>query len=126
MINKIYRVTLAFFVTALFFIVSSTAGQAATAEENYDYYCAQCHGEEGGGDGINATSEMPVSPRDHTSATEMAKLTSEDVYFAIKDGGKSVGKSSLMPSWSGTISDDEIKALVKHLNSLCKCEYKTN
>ena len=126
MINKICRVRLAFFITTLFFIVSSTAGQAATVEENYDHYCAQCHGEKGGGDGINATSEMPVSPRDHTSATEMAKLTSEDVYFAIKDGGPSVGKSSLMPNWGGTINDDEIKALVKHLNLLCKCEYKTN
>ena len=90
----------------------------------YFTYCAQCHGAGGKGDGINATEEMPVSPRNHTSSQEMAKLTSEDVYFAIKDGGKSVGKSSLMPRWGATIDDGEIKELVTYLTTLCKCKYK--
>jgi cytochrome c oxidase cbb3-type subunit 3 len=124
MINKNYRATFTFFITTLFFAVSSTMVQAATAKENYDYYCTQCHGAKGKGDGINATDEMPVSPRNHTDPKEMGKLTSEDVYFAIKDGGKSVGKSSLMPRWGNTINDDEIKDLVKYLSTLCKCKYK--
>ncbi len=124
MINKYYRVTFAFFITTLFFVVSSTTAQAATAKENYNHYCTQCHGAEGKGDGINATDEMPVSPRNHTDPKEMGKLTSEDVYFAIKDGGKSVGKSSLMPKWGATINDGEIKALVKYLTTLCNCKYK--
>jgi len=123
MIIKNYRVTFTFIAT-IFLAVSSTTAQAATAKENYDHYCTQCHGKTGGGDGANATSEMPVSPRDHTSAKEMAKLTSEDVYFAIKDGGKSVGKSTLMPRWGDTMNDGEIKALVEYLNTLCKCKYK--
>jgi len=124
MIRKSYRITFTFFITTLLFAVSSTTAQAATAKENYDRYCTQCHGETGSGDGINATDEMPVSPRNHTDPTKMGKLTSDDVYFAIKDGGKSVGKSSLMPSWGATMSDDEIKALVKYLNTLCNCKYK--
>lgn len=124
MINK-NTFTFTFLVSTLFFtLVPVTVQAAATAKENYHQYCTQCHGVKGSGDGINATSEMPVSPRDHTSAKEMAKLTSDDVYFAIKDGGKSVGKSSLMPRWGGTINDGEIKALVKYLNTLCKCKYK--
>jgi mono/diheme cytochrome c family protein len=54
----------------------------------------------------------------------MGKLTSDDVYYAIKDGGKSVGKSSLMPRWGDTMDDGEIKALVEHLATLCNCKYK--
>ncbi|MBE7414561.1 MAG: c-type cytochrome [Deltaproteobacteria bacterium] len=61
---------------------------AATAEENYRFHCAQCHGLEGKGNGINATREMPVSPRDHTSALEMGKLTDADIINAITDGGR--------------------------------------
>ncbi len=124
MIIKKYRVTFTFFIATLILAAASTTAQATAAKDNYNRYCTQCHGEKGSGDGVNATSEMPVSPRDHTSAKEMGKLTSEDVYFAIKDGGKSVGKSSLMPKWGNTISDDDIKALVKFLNDLCKCTYK--
>jgi len=106
------------------FSLFSVTAKAATPEENYGRYCAQCHGAEGKGDGINATEEMPVSPRNHTDAGEMGKLTAEDVYFAIKDGGKSVGKSALMPNWGGTLKDEEIKSLVEHLNKLCGCTYK--
>ncbi len=99
--------------------------QAAPAEENYQRYCAQCHGTKGDGTGPNATDEMPVSPRNHTDPKEMGKLTSEDVFFAIKDGGKSVGKSALMPKWGGTLSEDEITALVDHLSALCSCSFKS-
>jgi len=124
MINN-YEITFTFLVATLFFTLAPTAAQAATALENYANYCTQCHGTEGKGDGVNATDEMPVSPRNHTDPKEMGKLTSDDVYFAIKDGGKSVGKSSLMPRWGGTMDDGEIKALVEHLSTLCNCEYKT-
>ncbi len=124
MIRNIIAITFTFLVAVPFFILGSESAQAATPKENYGHYCAQCHGADGKGDGINATDEMPVSPRNHTDSVEMAKLTFDDVYFAIKDGGKSVGKSTLMPGWAGTISDEEIKDLVKHLNVLCQCEYK--
>jgi cytochrome c oxidase cbb3-type subunit 3 len=124
MLNNNYAITFTFLVATLFFTLGPTTAQAATAKENYDRYCSQCHGTEGKGNGINATDEMPVSPRNHTDPKEMGKLTSEDVYYAIKDGGKSVGKSSLMPRWGGTINDGEIKDLVKYLNTLCNCKYK--
>ncbi len=124
MIKNNYLTGFTLLVAPLFFILGLSTAEAATAKENYSHYCSQCHGMNGSGDGINATDEMPVSPRDHTSAKEMAKLTSEDVYYAIKDGGKSVGKSSLMPRWGGTLNDGEVKDLVKHLNTLCKCKYK--
>jgi mono/diheme cytochrome c family protein len=114
------------FVTVLLssFILISIDAKAASPEENYKWYCAQCHGLKGSGDGINATSEMPVSPRNHTDPVEMAKLSDDDIYFATKDGGKSVGKSALMPPWGDTLSDPEIKEMVQYLRKLCNCTYQ--
>ncbi len=95
---------------------------AATAEENYRFHCAQCHGLEGKGNGINATREMPVSPRDHTSALEMGKLTDADIINAITDGGQATSKSSLMPPYGKTLSKNEILELKDYLRKLCNCK----
>lgn len=97
---------------------------AATATENYKFYCAQCHGIDGMGDGPNATKNMPVSPRDHTSAYEMSKLTDEDIINVIREGGAATSKSTLMPPFGATLSGAEITALKDYLRKLCKCRAK--
>lgn len=95
--------------------------RAETAEANYRFYCAQCHGLEGRGDGPNATRSQPVSPRDHTSASEMRKLTDDDILNAITGGGPATSKSTLMPAFGDTLSKDEIYALKDYLRKLCNC-----
>jgi mono/diheme cytochrome c family protein len=35
----------------------------------------------------------------------------------------SISKSVLMPTWAGTLSDEEIRDLVQYLRTLCKCKY---
>lgn len=96
-----------------------TAVQAADhGEELYQVYCTQCHGVEGHGNGVNA-AHMSVQPRDHTDTKEMAARTDEDLYKVIEQGGKSINKSVLMPSWGGNLNDDDINALVAHLRELC-------
>lgn len=105
---------------------------AASAEENYKWYCTQCHGEDGKGGGVNAKPssiglkqpEMSTSPRNHTSPEDMGKLTDNDLMSAIKDGGVSVSKSALMPPFGKTITRPEIDDLVKYLRKLCKCKGK--
>lgn len=101
--------------------IAPTDAFSATAKENYLFYCSQCHGLEGKGDGPNATPEMPVSPRDHTSATEMSKLTDEDIINVIREGGSATSKSTLMPPFGETLTDKEITALKDYLRKLCKC-----
>lgn len=96
----------------------------ASAAENYRFHCAQCHGADGRGDGPNATVEMPVSPRDHTSAAEMRKLTDEDIVNAITRGGPATSKSSLMPPYGKTLSRGEILELKDYLRKLCGCKGK--
>lgn len=99
-----------------------TDAAAETAKDNYRFYCAQCHGGSGKGDGPNALESMPVVSRDLTNAAEMGKLTDEDVSNAIAGGGAGVSKSSLMPPFSKTLSKKEIIELKDYLRRLCKCK----
>lgn len=118
--GRIFKLTAAAAVFSLgFFAAQQTF--AASAEANYKFYCSQCHGLEGKGDGPNATKSQPVSPRNHTNAAEMKKLTDQDIINVIKGGGVATSKSSLMPPFGNTLTDDEINALKDHLRKLCKC-----
>jgi cytochrome c oxidase cbb3-type subunit 3 len=97
-------------------------GRADSAEETYRLYCAQCHGIQGNGQGINQTAGgLAVSPKDHTNAQEMSKLSDEELRLAIAEGGDAVEKSELMPAWGKTLTPGEIDGLVKHLRVLCAC-----
>lgn len=97
---------------------------AASAEENYKWYCSQCHGLTGKGDGPNATKDQPVNPRNHTDSKEMSKLSKADVENVIRDGGAATSKSTMMPPFGKTITDGEIKELVAYLERLCNCKFK--
>jgi len=116
------RFALTFGFTIAVIFLGTTGGQAITVEENYRLYCVQCHGTAGNGQGINQTAGgLAVSPRDHSSATEMSKVTDEELRLAIAKGGEAVTKSELMPPWAGVLRAEEIDELVAHLRKLCKC-----
>jgi cytochrome c oxidase cbb3-type subunit 3 len=109
---------LALFIT----MANSQALVAADAEHGrtlYRTYCAQCHGLEGDGFGVNSLY-MEVAPKDHTETAEMQTRSDADLFKAIKDGGKAVDKSALMPNWDANLSNDEILALVAYLRILSK------
>lgn len=97
---------------------------AADTTQVYNFYCAQCHGMSGKGDGPNVTKDFPVSPRNFTNAGEMNKLSDADMKNVILDGGPAASKSPMMPPWSKTLTGAEVDALVKHLRELCKCKGK--
>ena len=97
---------------------------AADAEKVFKFYCAQCHGAGGKGDGLNVTKDFPVSPRNFTNATEMDKLSDADLKNVIMDGGPAASKSPMMPPWGKTITEEEVDALVQHLRQLCQCKGK--
>lgn len=97
---------------------------AADTETVFKFYCAQCHGLTGKGDGPNVTKDFPVSPRNFTNADEMNKLTNADLKNVILDGGPSVSKSPMMPPWGKTLTEEDVDGLVKYLRVLCACEGK--
>ncbi len=115
------------YIAALFFPLGLLAvgpAMAANADQLYDFYCAQCHGPEGKGDGINVSDDFPATPKVFTNAVEMNKLTDADLKNVIMDGGPAASKSPIMPPWSKTLSEAEVDDLVKHLREMCKCKGK--
>ena len=100
------------------------SAQAADSKQVYDFYCAQCHGIDGKGKGINVTKDFATDPRNLTSSSEMEKRSDEDLRGVIKDGGPSISKSALMPHWGSTLTADEVEGLVKYIRKLCDCKGK--
>ncbi len=92
-----------------------------STRQTYQWYCAQCHGVKGKGDGINAKF-LTVPPRNHTKAEYLETRTDEQLFEAIKFGGLSVGRAPCMPSWEHTLSEDTIHSLVQYIRELCQCE----
>jgi len=120
--SKPMIVTAALLVTGL---LSAATAQAEEVEQVFGFYCAQCHGMEGKGDGPNVTADFPVDPRNFTNAEEMEKLSDADIKNVILQGGPVASKSPMMPPWGKTLSEEQVDALVKHLRKLCNCEGKS-
>jgi cytochrome c553 len=107
---------------AILLAASAQTQAKETATDNYRTYCVQCHGMEGTGNGVNIR-DMSVIPRDHTDAKSMSGRSDESLFKVIKEGGTAISKSILMPPWEGALTDEEIKDLVQHLRTLCKCKF---
>ena len=87
----------------------------------YQWYCTQCHGVTGKGNGINAKL-LTVPPRDHTKADYLETRTDSQLFDAIQQGGLAVGRAPCMPSWGNTLDEDTIHSLVRYIRELCECE----
>lgn len=92
---------------------------AETADSLFGDVCAVCHGAGGKGDGPSAAGLHP-KPADFTDCKAMAKDSDETLFKIIRDGGQSVGRSTVMPSWKDSLSEDQIRSLVKYIRGLCK------
>ncbi len=111
-------------VLAAFASMGLRPALAADAEQLFKFYCAQCHGLAGKGDGPNVSPDFPVTPRNFTKAEEMNKLTKAEIRNVVTEGGPSVSKSPMMPPWGKTLTSEEIDALIGHLLKLCACQGK--
>lgn len=90
------------------------------AKAYFDWYCAQCHGSDGQGHGVNATvPELPVGPMDLTSGKEMARFPAEKIIKTLTHGGPVNSLDSLMPPWGNRLSAAELEALTRYVVSLC-------
>ena len=87
----------------------------------YQWYCAQCHGAKGQGDGVNAP-HLVVPPRDHTKAYYLETRSDQQLFEAIKLGGLTVGRAPCMPAWEHTLDDETIRSLVSYIRDLCNCK----
>jgi mono/diheme cytochrome c family protein len=74
----------------------------------YQHYCRICHGEKGKGDGFNSAN-LDRPPRDLTDAKFWQRTTAERAYYAVSEGGPSVGQSVLMPRWGHTLTERQLR-----------------
>ncbi len=100
-------------------LVSVIAGFACAADvqENWTKNCASCHGKDGKGE-TKAGKKAEV--RDLTDATYQASFTDEQMFKQIKEGLKDKNGKEKMKAFGGTLSDEEIKALVTFVRGLKK------
>jgi mono/diheme cytochrome c family protein len=86
----------------------------------YSRFCAGCHGSGGKGDGPNARA-LPVPPARHASREAMSLRPDDSLYDTIAGGGAIMNRSPRMPAYGTTLSPAQIRALVRHIRSLCQC-----
>jgi mono/diheme cytochrome c family protein len=86
----------------------------------YRTWCAGCHGITGRGDGPNAKA-LPVPPARHADAATMSQRPDDTLYDTIDGGGAIMNRSARMPAFGGSLSPTQIRALVAHIRSLCRC-----
>jgi mono/diheme cytochrome c family protein len=94
------------------------AGNADHGQNIYDQLCWRCHGRSGESDGP-VSDAMNPRPRDLTDRTYMSTVSDEWLLTVIKHGGGSVCKSPAMMAFKDVLSDDDIRALVAYLRTLC-------
>ena len=91
---------------------------AEEAAQNYQTFCAVCHGSNGGGDGPGAAT-LPVKPRKFTDCNRMRKISDEEALAVIRNGGGAAKLSPDMPAWKDSFSPDEIRSLLRYVQSFC-------
>lgn len=97
-------------------VVGLTTTFAEDVKVNWEKHCAKCHGKDGKGD---TTMGKKLKVKDYTSAEEQKKFKDEEAIKITKEGKKE-GSKTLMKGFASTLSDDEIKALVKYVRDFAK------
>ncbi len=96
-------------------LATALSAKAADAKENWDNFCAKCHGAEGKGD---TKMGQKLGCKDLSDAKVQADLKDDAAAKAIKEGLKKDEKT-LMKAFD-TLSDADIKALVAYVRGLKK------
>ena len=81
---------------------------------HYQQFCAGCHGADGRG---GAQTFMPHI-QNLTQKDYIEFLPDGYLFTVIAGGGGSVGKSTMMPAWKVTLSEQDIKDIIAHIRSL--------
>ena len=95
--------------------VGNLSYSEAQGKHLFARYCATCHGDEGHGDGQNASNLSPAPPDIATS-----KNARDAAYLrrVIAQGSAATGRSPLSPPWGRSLTAQEIEYLVAYCQAL--------
>lgn len=85
----------------------------------FEHYCSVCHGVEGAGDGFNSYNLIP-KPNSFRDSVYMSHLSDSNLQQIITLGGENTNKSTMMPSYSHTLTEIQIERLVKFIRTFVK------
>ena len=103
-------------VSMALLVASAVSVRAADAKENWEKSCSKCHGPDGRG---KTKMGEKLAVKDYTVAKVQDGMKDDAMIKAIKDGVKD-GEKTKMKGFGDALSDDEIKALVKHIRDFKK------
>jgi mono/diheme cytochrome c family protein len=103
-------------VSMALLVGGAISARAADAKETWDKNCAKCHGKDGKGQTFMGKK---YGIKDYTDPKVQESMKDEEMVKAIKEGVKKDGKTE-MKAYGDTLSDAEIKALVKHVRDFKK------
>ncbi len=111
--REFFRATTA--ATLLWAHTTSLPVCAQEARQLYERTCAMCHGPGGKGDGPTSQSLQP-KPADLTVVVK----GKSDAYLTmlVTEGGPSVGKSPLMPSYKGILDEKQVQSVIQYVKGL--------
>jgi mono/diheme cytochrome c family protein len=85
--------------------LAPTRSTLSAAKDVYLEECAQCHGEQGKGDGPEARTHSPL-PADLSNARHMSGVTDGEIFYQITEGRRP------MPSFKTRLTEDQRWQLV--------------
>jgi cytochrome c oxidase cbb3-type subunit III len=113
------RKAMGYFLLGVVCLSAQNLDAEDTAANLFTEICSVCHGVGGKGDGPSAAGLYP-KPADFSNCNAMAVDSDEVLFKIIKGGGQSVGRSTVMPSWGDSLSEQQMRELVRYIRSLCK------
>jgi mono/diheme cytochrome c family protein len=103
-------------ISVALLIAGAVSVRAADAKAIWEKDCAKCHGPDGQG---KTKIGEKLGIKDFTQAKVQDAVKDEALAKAIKDGVKE-GEKTKMKGFGDTLSDEEIKALVKYVRAFKK------
>lgn len=101
-------------IAAILTGVIASSAQGADPQTNWSNNCVVCHGQDGS---ANTPMGKALSAKNLRSAEVQASFTDAEAVEAIKNGVKRNGAMAML-AFGGTLTDDEIKALVAYVRTL--------
>lgn len=104
-----------FFCTAIL-VATCLPAAAADAKENWDQYCAKCHGADGAG---KTKMGLKLKVKDYTDPAVQAAFTDDQLAKVTVEGSTKDGHE-LMKGFKDDLSEKEIHELVAHIRTMKK------
>lgn len=98
--------------------------QEKLGREVSEKYCNFCHDPESTPERVsNFDNLSPPAPHQFTDGNTLNPMSDSDLIKIIADGGPALGKSPQTPSYRGTLTTAEIKAVVAYLRAVSDPPY---